>query len=135
MVRGDKPIFIPVLFATPFHEGDKPGDSPIDYFNGFAVFGAPIAASSKILADKVGFIYDKLTEDALDVGFFLRRNIGSTRYVILHVFPYRQLGFLADDWAWIACLKGFEGKAMSAAEATIDWDAWRKSSKKEIEEK
>ena len=31
MVRGDKPIFIPVLFATPFHEGDKPGDSPIDW--------------------------------------------------------------------------------------------------------
>lgn len=101
----EKPIFVNmVLFATPYKEGNF----RIDYLNGFAVFRAPIASSSQYLADQVGFIYDKLTDDPRDVGFFLRKTIGSTRYLILHVFPYQQLGFLTEDWVWIACLKGLE---------------------------
>lgn len=126
------PTFISVLFDTAFQEKKKTGISPVDYFNGFAIFGAPIAASSKYLAGKLGFIYDKLWEDNRDVGFFLRKNLGSKQYAVLHVFPYRQLGFLEDDWAWIACLDGFEGKAMSAAEATIDWEEWSMQFKEEV---
>lgn len=126
------PTFINVLFDAAFQRKKKTGRTPVDYLNGFAVFDASIYACGKYIADKLGFIYDTLTEDTRDVGYFLRRNIGSTRYVILHVFPYRQLGFLSDDWAWIACLRGLEGEAMSAAEKTINWEEWRMQFKEEV---
>lgn len=116
------PTFVSVLFPTEYRDDYKAGDSPIDYFNGFAVFEAPIYACGKYLADKLGFIYDTLTEDPRDVGFFLRRNIGLTRYVILHVFPYKRLNTGSFQYIWIACLKGLESKAKSAAYAIIDWD-------------
>ncbi len=127
-----QPIFVSILFPTEYRDDYKVGDSPIDYLNGFAVFEAPIYVCGKYLADKLGFIYDTLTEDTRDVGFFLRRNIGSTRYVILHVFPYKRLNTGSFQYIWIACLKGLESKAKSAEEATINWEEWRIQFKEEV---